>query len=275
MMLLGRLVANASPLPPVINSVFVTNGMLRLDWQDGRPTYQVQAALGAEGPWTNVGNPVTNAFALVSMTNTHSFYRIVSDYTARYSVAFNATWSQATHPSNWPANPHFSGLVGGTHNASVHFYRLGEAASEGIRLMAEQGQKTTLLNEIAPAIASGTAHLQLSGGGIGLSPGNVALTFPAPMRRDFSLVTLVSMIAPSPDWFVGVDSLDLIENGQWVTNKTVTLYGLDAGTDSGVSYQSPDQVTTPRGVVTQFTDFPALVNGQIVPFGTYAFTRLD
>src|SRR5690349_23743174 len=51
---------------------------------------------------------------------------------------------------------------------------------------------------------------------------------------------------------------------QWVASKTVTLYGLDAGTDSGVSYQSPDQVTVPRGVVTQFTDFPALVNGQIV-----------
>ncbi len=275
MMLPVGLTLSASPLPPVIHSVAVTNGMLRLDWQDGRATYQVQTALSTDGSWVNVGNPTTNTVALVSITNSHSLYRIVSDYTAQYSVAFNATWSQTTHPSNWPANPHFSGLVGGTHNASVHFYRLGETASEGIRLMAEQGQKTTLLNEIAPAIANGTAHLQLSGGGINPSPGSVSLTFPAPMRRDFSLVTLVSMIAPSPDWFVGVDSLDLIENGQWVTNKTVTLYGLDAGTDSGVSYQSPDQVTTPRGLVTQFADFPALVNGQIVPFGTYTFTRLD
>jgi len=95
------------------------------------------------------------------------------------------------------------------------------------------------------------------------------------MRRDFSLVTLVSMIAPSPDWFVGVDSLNLIEAGEWVTNKVVALYGMDAGTDSGASYESSDVVTAPRGVITEFTDFPALVNGIIVPFGTYTFTRLD
>ena len=96
------------------------------------------------------------------------------------------------------------------------------------RLMAERGQQATLLSEIAPAITNGTAQLQLAGGGIGTSPGSVSLTFPQAMRRDFPLVTLVSMIAPSPDWFVGVDSLNLIENGCWVTNKVVTLYGFDA-----------------------------------------------
>ena len=273
--LLSSLSVNATPTPPLINNVTLTNGLLRLDWQDGRPTCQVQTAADIGGPWVNVGNSTTNSFALLSITNSQGLFRVVADYTAQYQVVFSSSWSQSTHPSNWPANPHFSGLVGGTHNSSVHFYRLGETASEGIRLMAEQGQKTTLLNEIAPAIANGSAHLQLSGGGINPSPGSVTLTFPAPMRRDFSLVTLVSMIAPSPDWFVGVESLDLIENGEWVTNKVVTLYGLDAGTDSGASYQSPDLATTPRGIVTQFADFPALVNGQIVPFGTYTFTRLD
>ena len=70
-----------------------------------------------------------------------------------------------------------------------------------------------------------------------------------------------------------MDSLSLLDNGQWATNKTVSVYGMDAGTDSGVSYSSPDQATVPRGVVTEFTDFPALVNGVIVPFGTFTFTR--
>jgi hypothetical protein len=83
------------------------------------------------------------------------------------------------------------------------------------------------------------------------------------------------MIAPSPDWFVGVDSLSLIEEGQWAASKVVTLYGFDAGTDNGATYTSPDQVTTPRGVIRRFTGFPALVNGVIVPFGTFTFTRLD
>ena len=68
------------------------------------------------------------------------------------------------------------------------------------------------------------------------------------------------------------DSLNMIENGQWVTNKIATLYGRDAGTDSGVTFTSPDQVTVPRSVVTAFTGFPAIQDGAIVPFGTFTFT---
>jgi len=262
-------------LPPTIVSFNLTNGQALLTWTNGRPTYQVQARSGFEAPWVNVGSPTSNSFAVVPLTSAQAFFRVVSDFTARYQVVFNATWSQQTHPTNWPSNAHWSGLVGGTHNAAVHFFRTGETASEGIRLMAERGQQSTLLSEIAPAVTNGTAHLQLAGGGIGTSPGSVTLAFPQPMRRDFPLLTLVSMIAPSPDWFVGVDSLSLIEGDQWVTNKVVTLYGMDAGTDSGATYASPDQVTVPRGVVTEFTGFPALQDGVIVPFGTYTFTRLD
>ena len=270
-----HLIARAALPPVVVTSINPGNGQVVLKWGGGRAAYQVQMSGDLSGGWLNVGAPTTNSEAVIPMAGSRAFFRVVSDFTARYQVVFNATWSQGTHPTNWPASAHFSGLVGGTHNASVHFWRDGEPASEGMRLMAELGQKTTLLNEIAPAIGNGTADFQLSGGGISPSPGSVSLTFPQPMRRDFPLVTLVSMIAPSPDWFVGVDSLNLIENGQWVTNKVVTLYGKDTGTDSGVSYASPDQVTVPSGVVTQFTGFPAIQNGVIVPFGTYTFTRLD
>jgi hypothetical protein len=267
--------ADPSPAPMALTSITTSNGQIVLNWSGGRPAYQVQTCADLSGAWTNLGGPTSSNALVVAMNGGQAFFRVVSDFTAQYQVVFNATWSQQALPTNWPANAHFSGLVGGTHNASVHFWRDGETASEGIRLMAELGQKTTLLNEIAPAIAEGRAHFQLSGGGIGVSPGGVSLTFPQTMRRDFPLVTLVSMIAPSPDWFVGVDSLNLIEGGQWVTNKVVTLYGRDAGTDSGVSYASPDQVTVPRGVVTEFTGFPALQNGVLVPFGTFTFTRLD
>jgi len=263
-------------LPPSILSLSISNGQALLTWTNGRPTYQLQMRSSLSAPWINVDQPTSNNFAAIPIVEAQAFYRVVSDFTARYQVVFNATWSAVTHPASFPTgSAHFSGLVGGTHDSSVHFYREGEAASEGIRLMAELGQKSTLLNEILPAIANGTAQFQLSGGGISPSPGSVSLTFPQPMRRDFPLVTLVSMIAPSPDWFVGVDGLNLIEDGQWVTNKVVTLYGMDAGTDSGVSYASADQVTVPRGVVSEFTGFPALVNGVIVPFGNYTFTRLD
>lgn len=265
--------ASGDTSPPSITSLSVASGQVTVSWTNGVPAYQLQKSTSLWQGWENVGSPTNVTSLTFPQPGEQAYFRVISDFTAKYYVTFNATWSQATHPSNWPANPHFSGLVGGVHNGLVHFYRPGETSSEGIRLMAELGQKTTLLNEVAAAMTNGTAHFQMSGGGISPSPGSVLHTFAQPMRRDFPLVTLVSMVAPSPDWFVGVDSLNLIENGAWVTNKTVTVYGLDAGTDSGVSYSSPDQVTVPRGVVTEFTDFPALVNGVIVPFGTFTFTR--
>lgn len=267
--------AEAANTAPLITSISVSSNQTSITWTNGRPSYQLQMRSGVDQPWSNVGRSTTGYSAVLPIDGTHAFFRVVSDFTARYQVVFNATWSQLTHPTHWPANAHWSGLVGGTHNEAVHFWREGETATEGIRLMAERGQQAPLLSEVAPAIANGSAQMQLAGGSLSTSPGSVGLNFPQPMTRDYPLVTLVTMIAPSPDWFAGVDSLNLIAEGEWSTKRVVTLYGYDAGTDSGLSYASPDQVTVPRGVITKFDGFPALQEGAIVPFGTFTFTRLD
>lgn len=50
-------------------------------------------------------------------------------------------------------------------------------------------------------------------------------------------MSLVSMIDPSPDWIVGVSSLELcLRNCSWVESRTLNLYPWDAGTDDGVTY---------------------------------------
>ena len=64
------------------------------------------------------------------------------------------------------------------------------------------------------------------------------------------LVSLVSMIYPSPDWFVGVSGLELcLSNGSWAEEKILNLYPYDAGTDSGPSYISSDQPTIPKEAI--------------------------
>lgn len=51
------------------------------------------------------------------------------------------------------------------------------------------------------------------------------------------LMSFVTMITPSPDWILGVASLDLcLPNCTWIENKVINLYPFDAGTDSGPSY---------------------------------------
>ncbi len=73
--------------------------------------------------------------------------------------------------------------------------------------MAETGNKSTLRNEIQSARQVGTAGFVLDGGGISSSPSEVALEFFVNENHPF--ISLVSMLAPSPDWFVGVDQSSL------------------------------------------------------------------
>jgi hypothetical protein len=190
--------------------------------------------------------------------------------TAEYTVTFDATWSAQTHPSSFPPNPHFSGLVGSTHDASVWFWQAGELASPGIENMAETGSKSPLLTEIGAAITDGSADSLISGGGINPSPGSVGVSFQIDL--DFPLVTLVSMIAPSPDWFVGVSNLSLFENGDWVEERIVSLLPYDSGTDSGTTYTSPNLDTDPAEPIMQIT---TLFQNAPNPFNPATTVRFD
>ena len=193
--------------------------------------------------------------------------------TARYRVRFNATWSRTTHPNEFPSRPHFSGLIGGTHNDQVKFWDSGQNATPGIKNMAETGGQSLLANEVRAAIQAGTAERVILGGGISSSPGLVSLEFE--ISRDFPLVTLVSMIAPSPDWFVGVHDLSLLDAGDWFEERTVELFPYDAGTDSGVSFNSPDAPTVPPQPIRRITE-PPLGNGRTAaPLGTFTFSRIQ
>jgi hypothetical protein len=71
---------------------------------------------------------------------------------------------------------------------------------------------------------------------------------------------------------VGVSGLSLIENGDWVGEKTVTLWLYDAGTDGGTNYTSPNLDTNPQDPIALHTTLPGY-NG--VPMGTFTFTRTD
>ncbi len=187
---------------------------------------------------------------------------------ARYKVTFQADWSSQTHPTDFPNNPHFSGLIGGTHADGIHFWEVGALASDGIESMAETGSKTKLTQEVNAAISAGDAEFLLSGPGAG-SPDTVSMTFD--ITSDFSQVTLVSMIAPSPDWFVGVDGLELFQNGRWVDQVVIDLLPYDSGTDSGTTYTSGNSNTNPADPIFEITGYPFFG----VPLGTFTFEKLS
>jgi hypothetical protein len=196
----------------------------------------------------------------------------VPDPVARYVVTFQSDWSPATHPTDWPDDAHYSGLIGGTHSSRVTFWQEGQLASPGIQLMAEKGRKSPLDQEVLTAIAAGNAQFVLSGDALSGSPRSVSLEFDVSVN--FPLVTLVTMIAPSPDWFVGVSGLSLLVNGHWTNETTATLSPWDAGTDSGTTYAAENFETRPAEPIHRLLGFPVAVNGVVAPFGTMTFRRI-
>lgn len=188
---------------------------------------------------------------------------------ATYRVVFDATWSSSTHPADFPSGAHFSPLIGAVHNDGAAFWAPGRAATRGIEVMAETGATGPLTTEINAAIPDGALAV-INGRGIG-SPASATIQGVV-VREDFPLVTLVTMIAPSPDWFVGVAGQSLLmDDGRWTEELQVILYPFDSGTDSGTTYRSPNRDTSPpqpiRSVkgVSPFSD---------APMGTFTFTRV-
>ncbi|MFC1758738.1 spondin domain-containing protein [Planctomycetota bacterium] len=190
---------------------------------------------------------------------------------ARYRLEFDSIWSAATHPTDWPGNSaHYSSLVGGLHNSDVTFWEVGGLATSGIESMAETGASGGVRSEVNAAIAAGTAGSQIFGGGIGRSPGKVAVEFD--VTREYPLATVVSMIAPSPDWFVGVSGLDLRDGDGWVGKTVHALHPYDSGTDDGVTFRSGNADSNPAIPIHRLDDvFPFEETG---PLGTFTFRRL-
>ena len=235
-----------------------------ISWTSSDPAVATVSSTGL----VTAGAEGTSIFTAAVQTVSDTAQLAVTPNSTSYDIVFESIWSASTHPASFPANPHFSGLIGGTHGDSVTFWAEGSLASYGIKQMAEFGSKTPLDFEVEAAILGGTADGLLSGGGIDPSPGSVQLAFDVSV--DFPLVTLVAMIAPSPDWFVGVNSLSLLDEGSWVTSLVIQLFAYDAGTDSGVIYTSPDEPTDPRDNISLITVSPFDVAS---PLGTFTFTR--
>ncbi len=163
-------------------------------------------------------------------------------FAATYEISFQGTWSEAdVTPGSYPRSAHFTTIIGTSHQQGSEFWRNGDVASRGVEAVAEVGATGTLAAEIANARQAG-----LAGQTITLdSQFNLPQTSTAQIEvdDDKAFLTLITMIAPSPDWFVGVSALALRENGQWRPNITADLRAYDAGTEEGNTFSLANPAT--------------------------------
>ena len=179
---------------------------------------------------------------------------------ATYTVTFTGAWTAEATPGGVPDGAHFSPLIGGVHNADVAFLEAGGQATPGIESMAERGRTATLTEEIQAAGVNVLSVLRKDSG----SGATEASTFGSVvLTADHPSITLLSMIAPSPDWFVGVFGLPLLDaEGEWVEDLTVDLHPWDAGTEEGDDFSFDNAATVPPGAIIslrgegKFSDAP-------------------
>ncbi|MFD1614825.1 T9SS type A sorting domain-containing protein [Gelatiniphilus marinus] len=204
---------------------------------------------------------------------------------ANYTIVFESFWeTPAADATNGissiplPSNPHWSPIAIATHQTANSILEMGTAASAGIELIAEEGLTSAFESEVT---ANTDADKFIIGNGLNAAQGTITTSIQ--VSSDYPFVSLASMIAPSPDWFIAVNSENLrsgnhaINNG-WKTTYTVDVFPYDAGTEEGNGYSGNNAATNPKDVITSLLDmapFDGVNTNMSHRIGTVTFNYID
>lgn len=189
-----------------------------------------------------------------------------------YKVTLIGLWSAGSHSSTFPSKNHFSSPIAISHQNSVRIFEIGQFASVGMESLSETGDISILENEIKVfQISNKVLNYSV---GTQLSSGLSRTTLDIAFTDDFSRLSFASMIAPSPDWFVGVSNYNLCLQNRWIESVSLDLYAQDAGTDDGDSFNSADLNAKPKKVIQILeSSFARDKNQNLVPFARLVIER--
>ena len=190
-----------------------------------------------------------------------------------YKTELKLLW---TSPSfTIPANAHFTSFIGMIHEKNSFLWPPNGLASVGLKNVAEVGNNVKLNIEIDSLIAIAKAYARF---GIPAPAINAMYDTSFSFTLQHSCISFASMIAPSPDWFVGLNNYNLLQNNQWVNDITVPLFLYDAGTEDGDVFGYNNPASNPRQPVHLLTPAGASVlangNATFAPIGSMRFIKL-
>eukprot|EP00092_Neocalanus_flemingeri_P025712 GFUD01027876.1.p1 GENE.GFUD01027876.1~~GFUD01027876.1.p1 ORF type:complete len:470 (+),score=125.50 GFUD01027876.1:94-1503(+) len=174
-----------------------------------------------------------------------------------YRLSLRTEWNEKTFPKQfpqWRPSAQWSKTIGYSHSSTpaAPLFSIGSAVSEGVRLFAETGATDTLDLEAANKTFLDAIISPPIKQGVGETTTTIFVD------TNHTKVSVMTKLVPSPDWFVGLDSLDLCSQGVFIESVTTEAFPLDAGTDNGFTFTSPNWATQPRGeVFTMTSTFPA------------------
>ena len=180
-----------------------------------------------------------------------------------YDVVFTSNWED--HGPLPGRNAHFSPLAVAVHNSNVTFFEMGARVSSGMEDLAELGITRPFSTEVNTAINNGTADQIIVGPDLFFRGTNRQIVVRnITINEDFPLLSIASMIAPSPDWIVAANNISVKdENGNWIPEINLDLFPYDAGTEEGNTYSLNNPATIPQGVITSLRNIAPFNSGKV------------
>ena len=196
---------------------------------------------------------------------------------AHYDFDFMGKWSSTSHPLHYPGHStHWSNVIGATHSGAYVMFREGQIAQPGIIKMAEEGYVGTMERQLRIDQDNNQveAILKTRAQWPAYQPGQATLNGQIISTQEHGYFSFTTMIGPSPDWFLGVDSINLCNESQceWKQEISSELLPLDAGSDAGISYLSPNKPLHPKQPITKLitkTIPESPFSVAIEPFGSF------
>ncbi|XP_061628629.1 spondin-1b isoform X2 [Phyllopteryx taeniolatus] len=139
---------------------------------------------------------------------------------------------------------HWSALIGASHSRGYVLWEYGGYASEGVRQVAEFGSPIKMEEEIRQKGDEVLTVIKTKAQWPAWHPLNLRAAPSAEFSVDQTrhLMSFLTMLGPSPDWNVGLSGEDLCtKECGWIQRLVTDLIPWDAGTDGGITYESPNK----------------------------------
>jgi len=184
-----------------------------------------------------------------------------------YEVTLVSEWSSQNHGNYFSEEAQVSPVIAWSHTFDTKVFNPGAVASQGIEEMAELGGIITLEQELLARRENGIFRIET--GSHVESPGKTSVVMD--VQDSHPYVSLVAKVYPSPDWFIGLDSVSLVENDTFVDELIVPISLYDAGTESGSTFSIKNDPTDPKDPIKLLDDIPT---GSLPAFGKIIFKKI-
>lgn len=189
-----------------------------------------------------------------------------------YKITVSVNWQSPQF--SVPTNAHVTPLIGMIHSRNTFLWNTSGFATKGLENVAEDGDNTVMNKELDSILAT---KKSLSKFTIPrpLVTGSVDTTLKFNLYNSY--ISFASMIAPSPDWFMGIHDVNLLIKGKWADSLTLDINVYDAGTEEGDVFAYNNLATMPQDIIHILTPLNATVlangNSSIAPFATIKFIK--